>query len=357
MRLTVCFLLFSGAFYVGETINSLNNAIPKTSSPDASFGSGMEILLTKLNYIDRKLFELLQYRVQLESYRDSLEKMISDFLSGFHRFEDQVTRTLGGQMSVLQNQSLLILEQQKTCVSKDQLREELSKQSQRPTTTPETTTTMTTTTLNMKQPSFTSCRAVTSNVSGVYLIHVNETNSTIIAFCEQNKFGGGWLVVQHRFNGSVDFYRNWNQYRDGFGDLKGEFWFGLEKMHQITTARPHEMVIELKDFSGNYGYARYDSFKISNESEHYKLTLGKYSGTAGDGMVYDRDMKFSTKDNDMSDLRCVERYENAWWQGNCSKANLNGRYINATDMRAMHWWNFKQRQGLSFSRMMIRELA
>ena len=44
----------------------------------------------------------------------------------------------------------------------------------------------------------------------------------------------GWTVIQNRQDGSVNFLREWGDFKNGFGNLATEFWLGLEKIHMLT---------------------------------------------------------------------------------------------------------------------------
>ena len=73
--------------------------------------------------------------------------------------------------------------------------------------------------------------------------------------CDMTTNGGGWTVFQRRLNGSVDFYRDWSSYKNGFGDLHGEFWLGNDNLHRLTAAGSVSLRVDLEDFEGNITYA------------------------------------------------------------------------------------------------------
>jgi len=96
-------------------------------------------------------------------------------------------------------------------------------------------------------------------------------------FCDQKTAGGGWTVFQERYDGSVDFFRGWDDYKRGFGNLTGEFWLGLDKIHRLTVSSINKLRVDLENVRGYILFAEYSSFAVANETEKYQLSLGKYS--------------------------------------------------------------------------------
>ena len=117
--------------------------------------------------------------------------------------------------------------------------------------------------------------------SGLYKVYVPGIRRPIQVFCDQTTDGGGWLVIQRRYDGSSDFYRTWSEYKDGFGPKDGEFWIGNDILHALTKQSPQILRVDLMDFDNVTAYAEYTTFAVAAESENYGLAIGGFSGTAG----------------------------------------------------------------------------
>ncbi|KFB36497.1 AGAP012000-PA-like protein [Anopheles sinensis] len=119
---------------------------------------------------------------------------------------------------------------------------------------------------------------VKTNLDGYVWVYRNTSNS--------HEYGNGWIVVQNRFEGKVGFNRNWNEYRNGFGNKKGEHWLGLLWLKNILSTGGHELLIMYETFYGSFTYAHYDNFMIGHESEQFAVkSLGNYTGTSLDAYM------------------------------------------------------------------------
>lgn len=145
--------------------------------------------------------------------------------------------------------------------------------------------------------------------------------------------GGGWTVLQKRFDGSVDFHRTWQEYkkvqimptkfcsqlyfyfpkvyqystrgcffknfweyfvqlrnvayissfhiqkcnpfvsRQGFGEPFKEFWLGNEFISRLTNQQSYKLRIELSDWEGNTGFSQYDQFSLEGEAQNYRYVF------------------------------------------------------------------------------------
>ncbi|XP_022248467.1 fibrinogen C domain-containing protein 1-like [Limulus polyphemus] len=191
------------------------------------------------------------------------------------------------------------------------------------------------------------------NVSGIYRIRPLYALRPIFVFCDMQTEGGGWTVIQRRKDGSVNFLREWNEYKYGFGNIGGELWLGNENIHLLTSQTLNELRIDLNDFEDGHVYAKYAGFAIGNEKENYMIkVLGAVSGDAGDSMSYHSSMPFSTKDVD-NDFwpggNCAEEHTGGWWYNQCDACNLNGQYLNGLtqqEYQGVYWYEW---QGPSYS--------
>ncbi|XP_044848699.1 ficolin-1-like isoform X5 [Mauremys mutica] len=165
-------------------------------------------------------------------------------------------------------------------------------------------------------------------LSGWYTIYPKGCTAMRV-LCDMDTDGGGWIVFQRRVDGSVDFFRDWDAYKRGFGSSLTEFWLGNDNIHLLTSLGANELRIDLRDFENNHVFAKFKSFRILDETEKYKLILGDFiNSTAGDSLATHRNMFFTTKDrdNDLASSNCATLYQGAWWYSKCHASNLNGRY-------------------------------
>lgn len=131
-----------------------------------------------------------------------------------------------------------------------------------------------------------------ATTSGLYLLKPASAPEQFLAYCEIDSFGRGFTVIQRvlltatasqlkinsqklskpytidvilfvcpqRRDGSVDFRKDWVQYKEGFGYLSPddttEFWLGNEKIHHLTASNTIPLIlrVELVDWEGNKRY-------------------------------------------------------------------------------------------------------
>ncbi|KAK2500308.1 hypothetical protein MC885_015505 [Smutsia gigantea] len=160
---------------------------------------------------------------------------------------------------------------------------------------------------------------------------------------------GGWTMIQSQDWGRerpLDFERCWQEYKQGFSNLGGDHWLGLEHISGLTSqpGLHTELTVDLQDVGNHTLQAHYDNFHVDKEDQFYWLTLGLYSGNAGDtfrgrGRTDNQEgCGFSTLDHDHD--RCAPWTDDArafascsgdhsgfrWWYSDCGQENLNGRW-------------------------------
>ncbi|XP_018015756.1 angiopoietin-2 [Hyalella azteca] len=186
--------------------------------------------------------------------------------------------------------------------------------------------------------------------SGVYRIQPRDASGPFFAYCDLETDGGGWTVLQRRLDGSVDFLRDWQDYKYGFGNLAGEFWLGNDHIHDLTAQYVSELRIQLDDFNQVSAVARYSAFAIGSEAEGYALKLlCEYNCGSGDSLSYHVGQRWSTIDSDSDawpEQNCAVNHKGAWWYRACDTSNLNGQYLHGPvpqdhEYSGIYWYDFR----------------
>ncbi|XP_062575996.1 fibrinogen C domain-containing protein 1-A-like [Saccostrea cucullata] len=193
--------------------------------------------------------------------------------------------------------------------------------------------------------------------SGVYTIYP-QGSGQLDVFCDQKTDGGGWTVFQRRDDGIIDFFRNWIDYKYGFGNITDEFWLGNHRIYEIVKQGFYELRIDMGDFNSVRKYALYRRFSIGDEHSGYVLTVEDYVGDAGDSFSRHNGNQFYTKDHDSNS--CAATYKGGWWYDNCHASNLNGLYLTGNHASYADGINWSAWHGyhysLKFTEMKIRRL-
>uniref|UniRef100_UPI003AAB58FC angiopoietin-2a isoform X4 n=1 Tax=Centroberyx gerrardi TaxID=166262 RepID=UPI003AAB58FC len=307
----------------------------------------------KNSFLEKRMGEMEQQRqVELKTLRDEkeqLQALIQRQTAIIGELEQQLLR-VSSNNTALQNQ------QQELLDTVNNLIHTISA-----TTAGETKTTM----MQDTPTTYVDCAAVFKSgntESGVYALTLPNTTLEVKAFCDMETEGGGWTILQKRFDGRVDFHRTWKEYKMGFGEASDEHWLGNEFVSRLTNQQPYKLRIQLSDWEENSGFSQYEQFSLDSESQNYRIHLKGYSGTAGKiSSLGQPGSDFSTKDadNDKCVCKCSQLTTGGWWFDACGPSNLNGMYYqqgqNANRFNGIKWYYWKgSGYSLKSTTMMIR---
>ena len=142
-------------------------------------------------------------------------------------------------------------------------------------------------------------------------------------------------TIQRRISDSVDFNRDWYDYVNGFGEEDGNYWMGLEEIHQLTTTHDVSLYVDIETFEGGDPFTlKLQTFSVGNEDSNYIMHYSGFTQSSDrvQGEIFPSDfsgMMFSTQDqdNDLYNRNCASDFcRGGWWYKSCARFNFNGNY-------------------------------
>lgn len=155
-------------------------------------------------------------------------------------------------------------------------------------------------------------------INGIYTIDPDGEGSFDV-FCNQTRGQGGWTVFQRKQSHSIDFNRNWTDYKNGFGNLSENFWLGLDKVHRLTRSDNYKLVVYWKKGKDSFHY-HFDQFEVESEEACYKVMV-EGSGSDWGPLKDSNGQSFATRDQDSNGHTghmCVGKCGIGWWYNSSS---------------------------------------
>ena len=123
-----------------------------------------------------------------------------------------------------------------------------------------------------------------------------------------------------RQDGLVSFSKSWEDYKNGFGLINGDFWLGNEYVHSLTAQKKYDLRFDAWDVNDDHTYGLLTNFRIGSEDQKYQLGfdnyLGNFSSSFKEDMNDFQTIYFSTydQDNNVNNNRnCATTYKGGWW--------------------------------------------
>lgn len=153
------------------------------------------------------------------------------------------------------------------------------------------------------------------NCDGVYVVLFQD--EAIRVYCEMDDGGSTVIMRRGQFNDYplTMFNQDWESYRKGFGNIDADFWLGLDKIHQLTRSKNQMLEIDLESFSGEQLTLKFDQFYVDDESNNYKLTIGKpakENSNYASLFLQHNGASFATHDRNNA-FKCARKFEAGWW--------------------------------------------
>jgi len=157
------------------------------------------------------------------------------------------------------------------------------------------------------------------------------------------------ILIQRRTSVDNDrFNRPFADFVNGFSNNQGDYWFGLEALHKLTSAAKTRFQLVLagkRRDNGQWLEVVLDNFYV-NSGNGYHLRFGnivaKRNTVIPDSEVnYFKNRAFTTNDRDQDSCgvgNCASRYKGGWWWYNSHYIGLNH------DQRVYTMYRYHQNQ-------------